>query len=85
MIDLGMAGWGVVRSPPPLYWRRCLLEKEIAARSSTLVGKCPGQRSLAGYSLWGRELPAQLSRRTDTAWSRVEAEFNMVGSGVRLS
>ena len=27
MIDLGMAGWGVVRSPPPLYWRRCLLEK----------------------------------------------------------
>ena len=81
-----------MKSPPVRRGTRirCLgredpLEKEIAARSSTLAGKCPGQRSLAGYSLWGRELPAQLSRRTDTAWSRVEAEFNVVGSGVRLS
>lgn len=25
--DLEMAGWEVVTQPPPLYWRRCLLEK----------------------------------------------------------
>ena len=31
------------------------LEKEMATHSSILPGKSHGQRSLAGYSPWGRE------------------------------
>ena len=31
------------------------LEKEMAIHSSTLPGKSHGQRSLVGYSLWGRK------------------------------
>ena len=31
------------------------LVKEMATRSSTLGGKSHGQRSLAGYSPWGRK------------------------------
>ena len=30
-----------------------LLEREMATHSSYLLGKSHGQRSLAGYSLWG--------------------------------
>ena len=30
------------------------LEKEVATHSSILSGKSQGQRSLAGYSPWGR-------------------------------
>ena len=32
-----------------------LLEKEMATHSSILAGKSHGQRSLAGYSPWGRK------------------------------
>ena len=31
------------------------LEKEMATHSSTLAWKFPGQRSLVGYSPWGRK------------------------------
>ena len=31
------------------------LEKEVATHSSILSGKSQGQRSLAGYSPWGRK------------------------------
>ena len=31
------------------------LEEEIAIYSSILAGESPGQRSLAGYSLWSNE------------------------------
>ena len=31
------------------------LEKEMASHSSILAGKSHGQRSLAGYSPWGRK------------------------------
>ena len=31
------------------------LEKEMATHSSILPGKSQGQRSLEGYSLWGRK------------------------------
>ena len=31
------------------------LEEEMAIHSSTLPGKSHGQRSLVGYSLWGRK------------------------------
>ena len=31
------------------------LEKEMAIHSSTLAGKLHGQRSLVGYSPWGRK------------------------------
>ena len=31
------------------------LEKEMATHSSTLAGKSHGQRSLVGYSPWGRK------------------------------
>ena len=37
-----------------LGWKD-LLEKEMATHSSILPGKSHGQRSLADYSLWGRE------------------------------
>ena len=35
--------------------REDALEMEMATLSSILPGKCPGQRSLAGYSPWGHE------------------------------
>ena len=31
------------------------LEKEMATHSSTLAGKSHGQKSVVGYSLWGRK------------------------------
>ena len=31
------------------------LEKEMATHSSILAGESHGQRTLAGYSLWGRK------------------------------
>ena len=38
-----------------------LLEKEMAAHSSTLAGESHGQRSLAGYCPWGRRSQTRLS------------------------
>ena len=38
-----------------------LLEQEMATHSSILAWKSIGQRSLAGYSPWGRKSQAQLS------------------------
>ena len=35
--------------------REDLLEKEMAIHTSTLPGKSHGQRSLVGYSPWGRK------------------------------
>ena len=35
--------------------RKDLLEKDMATHSSILPGKSHGQRSLVGYSLWGRK------------------------------
>ena len=39
----------------PLGLTSLILEKEMATNSSTLAGKSHGQRSLVGYSPWGRE------------------------------
>ena len=40
---------------PPLGWED-LLKEEMATRSSILAWRIPhGQRSLAGYSPWGRK------------------------------
>ena len=33
------------------------LEEEMATHSCFLPGKCQGQRSLVGYSPWGRKEP----------------------------
>ena len=53
----------VVKNPPAKQemWVRSLgqedpLEKEISTHSSILAGKSHGQRSLMGYSLWGRKV-----------------------------
>ena len=47
------------------------LEKEMAIHSSVLAWKMPGQRSLVGYSPWGRkesDMAEQLTQRVVTAW-----------------
>ena len=50
------------KNPPAKWetWVRSLgwedpLEKEMVTYSSTLAGKSPGQRKLAGYSPWGHK------------------------------
>ena len=51
-----------MKNPPAMQENqvRCLvgedpLEKEMATHSSLLPGKSHGQRSLVGYSPWGRK------------------------------
>ena len=47
------------------------LEKEMAIHSSILAWKIPGQRSLVGYSPWGRkesDMAEQLTQRVGAAW-----------------
>ena len=39
----------------PSLGRKDPLEKEMATHSSILAGESHGQRSLAGYSPWGRK------------------------------
>jgi len=39
----------------PSLGRKDPLEKGMATRSSILTGEFYGQKSLAGYSLWGRK------------------------------
>ena len=59
---VGFPGGSVVKNPPTnqemqvrsLGWEDPL-EKEMAIHSSILVWTIPGQRSLAGYSPWGRK------------------------------
>ena len=42
-------------------FKRVSLEKEMATHSSVLAWRIQGQRSLAGYSLWGRKSRTQPS------------------------
>ena len=57
---MGFPGGSVVKNPPPMQetWVRSPdqedpLEKEMATHSS-ILGKSHGQRTLVGYSPWGR-------------------------------
>ena len=42
-------------TPVPALGQEEPLEKEMATHSGILAGKSHGQRSLAGYSPWGRK------------------------------
>jgi len=59
---LGFPGASVVKNLPAMQekWVQSLgredpLEKEMATTPGCLPGESHGQRSLAGYSLWGHE------------------------------
>ena len=61
-LSQGFPGDSVVKNPPAKQepWIQSLgqegpLEKEVATHSNILAGKSHGQRSLAGYSPWGRK------------------------------
>ena len=61
-IHMGFPGGSVVKNPPAMQetWSGSLsqkdsLEKEMTTHSSILPGKSHGQRSLVGYSPWGRK------------------------------
>ena len=45
----------IVGDPVPSLGQKDPLEKEIATHFSILAGKSHGQRSLVGYSPWGRK------------------------------
>ena len=58
---MGFPGGSVVKNPPAVpMWAQSLgpedpLEKEMATTLVFLPGKSHGQKSLAGYSPWGRK------------------------------
>ena len=61
MITGGFPGGSVIKNLPAkqetlvlFLGQEDLQEKEMATHSSIFAGKCYGQRSLAGYSPWGR-------------------------------
>ena len=56
-----------------------MAEKEMATHSSTLSWEIPGQRSLAGYSLWGHKSWTWLSDWTSTAAEDMKVIWNEVG------
>ena len=47
--------------------REDALVEEMATHSCFLPGKCQGQRSLVGYSPWGRKEPDMTERLIDSA------------------
>ena len=57
-----------------------MAEKEMATHSSTLSWEIPGQRSLAGYSLWGHKSWTWLSDWTNCCRGH---ESDMKWSGLR--
>ena len=59
IVDLGFPDGVVVKKPPAVQvWslgQEDPLKKGMATHSSILAGEFHRQRSLAGYSLWGRK------------------------------
>ena len=53
------------------------LEKEMATQSIFLLGKSHGQRSLAGYSSWGRKVSDMTEQQNS---NKAICTFGLMGS-----
>ena len=54
------------------------LEKETATHSSILAWKIHGQRSLVGYSLWGREESDMNEQLSAMVWHEPKVMINPI-------
>ena len=57
------------------------LEEEMASHSSVLAGQCHGQRSLKGYSLWGRKRAVTTLQLNNVYLGKDDLDFSKLKEG----